>query len=566
VFVHDQLSAAATALVGSAEQPLAAAGSPSEELRSEACNLLDQAQSEDRQERWKAAVVTGDLIDRARRALDGSVLAPTGFARVLRSVVLIRDLADVPDLPPEPLLDELITHTTQHGLASHNAAAQALRGVLAESRGDMDEAMDAAVNAMVTVELVHEPSLERVFASNDIATLLLHLGVVDLAVQMYATAAADSAAAGLPREHVITFANQVMSEIVHGLTLERAGDPDRARTLFAIAAEHGRQGLRTWHNLDKGLGVRDKNVAAFRSAIALVEFTDELEAQLRSHLTSPCLESRLVPGIVLARRLTETGRADQARALLAELTAWPRCSEAQPQLRIALARHLADLDTNHDINQDINQDTGLDADQATRHDSGFSHYVTVLESELWTQWKARGRDLRARLEHERLRRAHGPIRALAAEDPLTGLPNRRALDELLAELAAAACPGTVAMVDLDGLSVVNLTGSHADGDATLRAVAVAMRATLPGTDSVVRYGGDEFVVLMPHDDLTNAAAKVKRVVAAIAALPTDRGFGVRASAGVVLVEPHENADSILVRADNAMTQAKHGGGNQVRLG
>ena len=122
------------------------------------------------------------------------------------------------------------------------------------------------------------------------------------------------------------------------------------------------------------------------------------------------------------------------------------------------------------------------------------------------------------------------------------------------------------MIDLDGLHRINQRDSHADGDAALRAVAVAASATLPATDSIIRFGDDEFVLLMPRDDLPVAAAKLERVVAAIAALPPDRGFGITVSAGVVAVRPDENADSILVRADNAMAQAKAAGGNQMRLG
>lgn len=506
--------------------------------------LLDRAQAGDHQQRWKTALLTNDLIDRARRALAGAELSPSTFARVLRASVLVRDLAEVPELPPDPLLDELITHTLEYGLAPHHAAAQALRGTLAETRNDLDTAMDAAVNAMITVENVGEPSLERVFASNDIAGLLLRLGTVGLAMRSYAEAAANAEAAGLTREYLITLGNLVASELVLGLTVERTPKPQRAAEHFQTAARLAEQGLRTWQRADAELGLRDDHAAGFHSALAIQSCDDALEARLLGHLTSPDPQCRLVPGIVLARRLAASGRADSARTILTELVNWSHMRQAHPQLRIALVRHLAELN------------------EATP--GSLSPYLGAMDAEFWALWVARGHSLRARLERERLRRKHGPIKALAAEDPLTGLPNRRALGELLAELAAAEAPGAVAMVDLDGLHTINERDSHAEGDATLRAVAVAARGTLPATDSVIRYGGDEFVLLLPGDDLPSAAAKVERVVTAVAALPADRGFGITVSAGVVTVRPGENADSILVRADDAMCQAKDFGGNQVR--
>jgi diguanylate cyclase len=551
--VHDQLSGA-TDLIAGEDLPTVVPSDRSDELRVEACGLLDRARSEDRQQRWQAAVLTGDLLDRARRALANGDLTPSTFARVLRSNVLVRELADVPDLPADPLLDELVTHTTEYGLASHNAAAQALRGMLASSRGSVEEVMDAAVNAMVTLELVQgdKPSLERVFAANDIAALLQIMGLPDIAAQMYASAVADSAAAGLVREEIITLGNQVASEVLYGMLLERLGRLDEARSQFATAAEHARAGLRAWERADRRAEkLRDDHVAAFHAALGLVEASDELEADLRRHLHSSDAECRLLPAIVLARHLAATGRREQAVELLTELSTWPRLQGVQNQLRRAFTRQLAEVRTEP---------------MHWAESGGLPGYVAALEAELGNLTQATGRVLRGLLERERLRRIHGPIRALAADDPLTGLPNRRALEELLAELAESSHPGAVAMVDLDALRVVNYRGSHADGDATLRAVAVAMRGTLPGTDTVIRYGGDEFVVLMPHDDLHSARAKVKRVVAAVAELPADRGFGVTASAGVIVAEPQESADSILVRADNAMTQAKHSGGNQVCTG
>ena len=328
--MHDQPSCVATDPAGGADRPdplragacamIAEAGGPAESLGIEGCILLDRAQAGDHQERWQVALLTDDLLDRARRALAGAGLSPSTFARVLRASVLVRDLAEVPQLPPDPLLDELITHTIEHGLGAHHAAAHALRGTLAETRGDLDAAMDDAVNAMVTVENAGEQGLERVFASSDIAALLLRLGTVGLAVRSYAEAAADAKAAGLIREHLVSLGNQVASELILGLTLERTPKPERAAEHFHTAARLAEQGLRTWRLADPAPSLRYDHAAGFHSALAIQSCDGELEVRLGEHLTSADPQCRLVPGIVLARRLAASGdRTRPARC-------WPNWS------------------------------------------------------------------------------------------------------------------------------------------------------------------------------------------------------------------------------------------------
>jgi hypothetical protein len=115
-------------------------------------------------------------------------------------------------------------------------------------------------------------------------------------------------------------------------------------------------------------------------------------------------------------------------------------------------------------------------------------------------WTARTRALRQQLQRER-QRAH----ELAREDALTGLGNRRALEEALAhESARAARTGEtigVLLVDVDRFKSINDRHGHAAGDACLRAVASALLGAVRAADSCFRWGGDEFIVLLPATDL-----------------------------------------------------------------
>ncbi|MBV8933984.1 MAG: GGDEF domain-containing protein, partial [Kutzneria sp.] len=173
--------------------------------------------------------------------------------------------------------------------------------------------------------------------------------------------------------------------------------------------------------------------------------------------------------------------------------------------------------------------------------------------------------LQTRREHERLSREHGAISQQAMQDPLTGLPNRRALDERLEALVAAPAerPLSVALIDLDGFKGVNDRASHAEGDDVLRVVASTLRRAVRGDDMVARYGGDEFVVLLPGASLSAAEAALRRAVEAVAELPDNLSRGVTLSIGVVSLRPLESAPQSLARADAAMYLTKRNGGNGV---
>jgi diguanylate cyclase (GGDEF)-like protein len=124
----------------------------------------------------------------------------------------------------------------------------------------------------------------------------------------------------------------------------------------------------------------------------------------------------------------------------------------------------------------------------------------------------------------------------------------------------------VALIDLDRFKYVNDALSHAVGDTVLRSVASCLRTTLRGQDLVARYGGDEFVVVMPSTPLTVAQAALARAADAVAALPHDLAAGVTMSVGVVRAPLDGEPAVALAAADAAMYTAKHAGGNTVISG
>ena len=148
------------------------------------------------------------------------------------------------------------------------------------------------------------------------------------------------------------------------------------------------------------------------------------------------------------------------------------------------------------------------------------------------------------------------VESLASSDALTGLPNRRALDEQLPrELARSrrgGVPLCLAIVDLDRFKAYNDSRGHLAGDQLLRRCAIAWDTTLRASDLLVRFGGEEFLVVLPEAPLDRAEEIVERLRAATPGTQT-------CSAGVALWDGVESIDELVARADAALYVAKAGG-------
>ena len=148
------------------------------------------------------------------------------------------------------------------------------------------------------------------------------------------------------------------------------------------------------------------------------------------------------------------------------------------------------------------------------------------------------------------------LEAAVRIDHLTGLPNRRAWEETLPRELARALreerPVCVAMLDLDEFKAFNDREGHQAGDRLLKEIGAAWAGRVRATDTVCRYGGDEFTVIFPGCALPDALILIERLRAA-----TPRGQAV--SAGVVRWDGLETAEALVGRADRALYEFKHVG-------
>ncbi len=170
-----------------------------------------------------------------------------------------------------------------------------------------------------------------------------------------------------------------------------------------------------------------------------------------------------------------------------------------------------------------------------------------------------------RLELERLSRE---LEHQATRDPLTGLHNRREMENRLREVQGMAAryglPAVVAILDLDDFKSVNDTAGHATGDRFLRTFAVQLTREIRETDHAFRYGGDEFLVILPNTTLEAARPIAKRLVNAGKRVADEFGVagqGVGCSVGLARVRPDD--DDCLERVDMGLYKAKHRGGGRV---
>lgn len=207
-------------------------------------------------------------------------------------------------------------------------------------------------------------------------------------------------------------------------------------------------------------------------------------------------------------------------------------------------------------------------------DCGACGYDTCVEhaAAIWlgnSSW-----DLCFPLARKRLTRERERFAMEAVTDELTGLLNRRAFNARLAEEVARAerhgTPFSLIMLDLDSFKDVNDSYGHAAGDALLRSVGVLLNSEIRVMDHAVRYGGDEFALILPSTTKTDAWAVAEKIRAALRGLRVDSGDGRRlrtaASVGVAAYgQENHTAEKLLEAADAALYRAKRHGRDRVEL-
>jgi diguanylate cyclase (GGDEF)-like protein/PAS domain S-box-containing protein len=216
----------------------------------------------------------------------------------------------------------------------------------------------------------------------------------------------------------------------------------------------------------------------------------------------------------------------------------------------------------------------------------------------WFQWSARadlssgrvyasGRDVTSvHIDHERLKRyadllertqtelkeALGELTRVANTDPLTGLLNRRAFETRSKDMLANSQLADLAFAifDIDNFKAINDAHGHPTGDVVLREVARRIQSAARRNDVVARWGGEEFVALLPESTLGEARIAAERIAQSVSARPVVVGslsLQMRLSGGVTVRDGSEIVDllGLVKAADHALLQAKRNGRDRIEV-
>lgn len=313
------------------------------------------------------------------------------------------------------------------------------------------------------------------------------------------------------------------------------------------------------------LGMVDEGLARIREAIAIAKRMDN-----REHLVGMQQE--------LIAVLEGAGRWREAVAALHEVSGYEKLLVDQARARevLALQEQFASERSQREIarlsSENARQQAMMQARSAQRWMWGALALAMALSAVLLGQW------LRlARRTNLSLRRTNAALAEQSTRDPLTGSYNRRHFEALMAHGGPVGeDPAnqrrrqpfiSIVMLDLDHFKQVNDLFGHPAGDAVLVAVSARLRALVRQQDAVVRWGGEEFVLVLPGTDAGGAATLVERVLQAVAGRPVafdGRALPVTVSAGVATLPAEAMAhweDAVHV-ADAALYAAKREGRNR----
>ena len=201
------------------------------------------------------------------------------------------------------------------------------------------------------------------------------------------------------------------------------------------------------------------------------------------------------------------------------------------------------------------------------------HSVIAATSDIHNRVEDTHEDIIAsRLTMEHIKAEMQETRQWLQEDTLTGAQNRRGMDMTLArEIARSKRYKTsisVAMIDVDHFKRINDKHGHDAGDAMLVHLSTVIKSVLREADVLVRYGGEEFLIILPDSDIRGANYVIDRLRQVIQKSPMiyeGKKIDATFSGGIAQLKPDENGHALIIRADKSLYEAKQAGRNCIKI-
>jgi diguanylate cyclase (GGDEF)-like protein len=388
-----------------------------------------------------------------------------------------------------------------------DAATEAVRGypdherrgrlhALAAIISHLDDSLERCVTHLVqgsrALSSVTQATEEVACAWHDLAMAYSYVGFHGHAISAMERSRTIAADAGVSEADFVTPAIRVRLAVWH----DQTGDTDAClRVLRDVLNDL------EWHE-QIGLDlIRPISRAAYGYAIARLAALGEpgdLDSRALLDSAGQSLRSRDLRMLGQICRAIAACQPTTALALLDQASIAPATMGAAETYRLRALAHLA-------------AGSYADAYTADRRAFRVANAQTERLRDLFVDGMA------ARMDHENMQRTVARYAGEALTDPLTGLPNRRYLEQYVGSLIASGASAIVGVCDLDGFKAVNTAHGHLSGDLVLQRVAAILARVMRRGDFVARYGGDEFIVVLPDTGPGQAREIAQRIVMAVAA-------------------------------------------------